>query len=225
MRKRKYKLNENIFDDITNESAWVLGFIYSDGNIRCAEDKRGGKNYGVGFHQSKLDYDALCKIRNILNSDAPIKLYNDGYISLNFNSKTLVCKLIDMGCMPAKSLILTYPDYLNNKTQQHFIRGLFDGDGSFSYTNHDKKITIVGTKSVCEGIKKVTDHIGIISRIYVQGKVFVYTIRRWASIYKFFKYIYEDTDDGIRLNRKYEHFKQAEHKMLEFTYRFPNKIN
>ena len=36
------------------------------------------------------------------------------------------------GVVPRKSLILTYPHWLREDLVRHFIRGLFDGDGSIS---------------------------------------------------------------------------------------------
>ena len=60
--------------------------------------------------------------------------------------------LIKQGCVPNKSLILTFP----NKYQvpknliNHFIRGYFDGDGSiYEYSKtHAGSISFIGTESV-----------------------------------------------------------------------------
>lgn len=51
-------------------------------------------------------------------------------IFLNLWNKKLVNDLVKLGIVPKKSLILKYPR-INSKFDSHFIRGYFDGDGSY----------------------------------------------------------------------------------------------
>ena len=51
----------------------------------------------------------------------------------NWSTKKIVEDLKQKGCVPKKSLILTFPskEILSENLRYHFIRGYFDGDGGF----------------------------------------------------------------------------------------------
>jgi len=203
-----YIMDKGAFEQITPEIAWVLGVIYSDGCVVCRKGKRGDTTYCLSFHQSKNDRDMLENIKTILKSNHPIIEGKDGYLRLNFSSKAIVNKLIALGCPPRKSLILKYPDYLNSNTEHHFIRGLFDGDGSISIGKQTKS-SILGTKSICEGIKRAADMKEINSHIYKHGRddtIFAFTITDKTSKKKFYDFIYNNSTSENRLNRKYDKY-------------------
>ena len=78
--------------------------------------------------------------------------------------------LIKQGCVPRKSLILTFPNtnQVPENLINHFIRGYFDGDGSISYGIRERysvrkkqnlkriavKADFVGTKEMLNEINK-----------------------------------------------------------------------
>lgn len=76
------------------------------------------------------------------------------------SNKKLVSDLIKLGCVPCKSLILTFPNKEIFKTDdlvKHFIRGYFDGDGCISYSSnkyYKPRCSILGTRSILENIEK-----------------------------------------------------------------------
>ncbi len=169
----KVPFNENSFDIIdSEEKAYWLGFMYADGYISS-------KNNRIGLSLSIKDIDHLQKFNNFLN-------YSKGMIitdSHQFNSKNKFNKdgelmqmirtvitnehmwkaLYNLGCVPNKSLILTFPDesmFTSNNLIKHFIRGYFDGDGTLGVYPHSKSnpkleasLLIIGTKSFLEGIQ------------------------------------------------------------------------
>ena len=55
--------------------------------------------------------------------------------------------LINLGCIPNKSLILL-PPKLKDEFISHFIRGYFDGDGSIGKYKNRYKITFLGTNDL-----------------------------------------------------------------------------
>lgn len=55
--------------------------------------------------------------------------------------------LINLGCVPNKSLILMPPN-LKNKFISHFIRGYFDGDGSIGRYDGRLKFSLLGTNEL-----------------------------------------------------------------------------
>lgn len=81
------------------------------------------------------------------------------------------CKqdLINLGCVPKKSLILTFPseEQIPKKLIKHFIRGYFDGDGWFTNTEKCFQVGIIGTENFISGfLKQVKDLINVNNTIF-----------------------------------------------------------
>ena len=163
----KYITNEKFFDIIDNEEkAYVLGFLYADGNNYV----RGTHSYEVSIGLEEGDKPILEKMRELLCPLAPLKFtdYSDegwkNQYLLKINSKILTQQLTKLGCIPAKSLILTWPKWLIDvKLQQHFIRGYFDGDGSLWAREPTKTgqidwgWQITSTNIFCEKVKDIVE--------------------------------------------------------------------
>lgn len=220
---RKYIPNENFFDIIdTQEKAYVLGFLYADGNNYV----KGVHSYEVSIKLQAEDKIILEKFRDLLSPLSTIDLVKDANVSgvyyrLRINSKKLTQQLTKLGCVQAKSLILQFPNWLTNlKLQQHFIRGYFDGDGSLyakepTKTGHvDWGWQITSTGQFCLVVKELLENkldvhcsIGlacsknnqITTTLSVGGNLQVKRVLDW---------LYQDAT--IYLPRKYE-------KYVEFT--------
>lgn len=120
---RKYKLNVNYFNKIdSHEKAYILGFLYADGYNR--ED-------GISFTQKIERVDILEKIKNALESDAPIRRFKDDYYKLELFSEIIVNNIESLGVIKNKSLKLKFPseNICPYEFMSSFILGYFDGDG------------------------------------------------------------------------------------------------
>ena len=110
------------------------------------------------------DKEILEKINNEIGSNHKLKYSvskdrGDGYNYCNTYAvevySTHMCKVLnDLGCMDNKSLKLKYPTFLSDELHRHFIRGYFDGDGSFCDHKSKKNgrqplITITSTNDFC----------------------------------------------------------------------------
>ena len=130
MAKRRYKLNENFFDDWSPEMAYVLGFWFADGYMRHE------RSYSVIFHSRELSL--LIQIKNALRSGHPIYRgeRKDGIdYRLAVFSKYLYSQLLALGGRRRKSKTIRLPE-VPSKYLSDFIRGYFDGDGSVFYTTY-----------------------------------------------------------------------------------------
>ena len=58
----------------------------------------------------------------------------------------MVNDLINLGCIPNKSLTLTFPDFINDELLPHFIRGYFDGDGCI-WNGKRKKVVVKDSRN------------------------------------------------------------------------------
>lgn len=151
----KYTVNSHFFDEITTEAqAYVLGFILSDGHV--------SKGNHIMFTIHKEDADILEKIRDAVGSTHSIKPTREKYVSLNIASKVMADRLREIGLdnhktfsLDIEKVIQVVPDHL----RRHFIRGMFDGDGSIRiykydyFPKHTYHFGYTGLLSVCEFIK------------------------------------------------------------------------
>lgn len=208
---RKYELNENYFDVIdTPNKAYVLGLLYSDGN----NSKQKGT---IRIQLQEDDKDILEKVRKELNYskeltyvDCSKRIYGNGYVSKNMYSldvysKYMCNRLEEIGVVPNKSLILTFPECIPSDYVSHFIRGYMDGDGWISKKG-GYSISLTSTESFCKTVQSIVK-----KAIKVDGKIVdaschngvtkVYRIDRKDETKCFLDYIYKDAD--IYLQRKY----------------------
>ena len=76
---------------------------------------------------------------------------------MNMNSKRISYRLNELGVVPSKTFKLTYPTWLNENLENHFIRGYFDGDGcvTFNKCNEHLQISFTGTENMILNIQKI----------------------------------------------------------------------
>lgn len=174
--RRKYKINENFFDNIDTENkAYILGFLYADG---CNFIKK----QTVSMSLQEDDYEILEKIRLCIGSERELEYidnsnkHNFGYTYKNqwrllLFSKHICESLNNIGMTPSKSLSLKFPT-IDKSLYRHFIRGYFDGDGSVYqyFVNENNKpvtLTITSTNSFCEKVQEIlNDELSINTGIY-----------------------------------------------------------
>ena len=168
---RTYEINKDLFDVIdTQEKAYLLGFIYADG---C----NSGDEKCIKIEVATPDRDILEKISKLIWIENPSNHIKDlvrtrsiggreerDYRSsyLNIHSKHYCTKLTEMGCVPAKSLILKFPEWLTNpELQRHFIRGHYDGDGGIHISGIYKSMVttkITSTKEFCGSVRNIVEN-------------------------------------------------------------------
>jgi len=143
------RLNTDFFaSPLTEKSAYILGYIWADGGI-----------YGdkLKFECKREDRVLLVALKEILEADQPIsdrsQIMKSGTVSdtstLQLSSRPLVQSLIIRGIIYAKSKFDPPLPELCDANFRHFVRGLFDGDGS---TYHRDGVylgvSLYGTKTV-----------------------------------------------------------------------------
>ena len=156
-RHNELKFNNKVFDSIdTEEKAYWLGFLYADGSVSA-------KDNHVELSLKVDDRNHLEKFKSFLDSKNPVRIGtakcgNKIYSRCRFTATDLHFhnKLIELGCIPNKSLILKFPSrdiFTNKDLIKHFIRGYVDGDGCLTYTRDGRlRVTIIGTKEFLKEI-------------------------------------------------------------------------
>jgi len=213
VNKRKYTVDESFFETIdTPEKAYVMGWFYSDGSN------------SVSPNIAKIDVtedsvDILLKIRKTIGSNAriiPMQNSANSYARenaqmlyrLGIYNKRVSKQIAALGICGNMTYTRTWPKWLTEDLEPHFIRGLIDGDGCISIGK--KKgfaISYWGTEMMCDGLSKVLSKIGVEHRHKTDKKGHHYIrITKQAECLKFADYIYHDST--IHLARKFENYKR-----------------
>lgn len=217
MNTNMINTNHDFFSKIDNEiKAYFVGFILADG---CILDKRknGQKKLAIGLHNQ--DIYVLERFKKELNSSRKISEFNNGkgnYCCFSVSSNKLCDDLIKLDITPRKSLTAKFdinniPIHLRN----HFIRGLFDGDGSISYCPYKNntiksEIMILGTFSICNMVKNIFDSLitdrAVKRKIKQRKNIYCIRYAQKETIKKIYDYLYQDAT--FYLHRKKEKFNE-----------------
>lgn len=194
-------IKKDIFNKIdTEEKAYWLGMLYSDGSINSIHGQ-----VELGLQES--DYQHLIKLKNFLGCNNKIS-YSEKTKSyrLSFCCSQITKALIKLGCVPKKSLILTFPsnEQVPPHLKKHFMRGYIDGDGCLCHTDKTYYLGFTSTKEFIEQAIKFFNWRN--NKITPSGKAYT-----WRCADKLLVPIYLTTlykDATIYLDRKYQKYKQ-----------------
>lgn len=211
---RVHNFDQNYFEDINSpDKAYFLGWLYSDGN-----------NFpSTGKIQLKLqinDVDILKLFAKYTNHNLQSISFNKRPIgkdqcTLRFCSMKMSKDLIEKGVVKAKSLILKFPDFIPDKLYNHFIRGIFDGDGCItSYLgkkdkNPNYQFIISGNRSIVEGVQNILVNKLQLSRnkLIENKSIFNLCYGGNKQVKKIYEWLYKDCED-LYLKRKKDKFEQ-----------------
>lgn len=141
-QRRGYKINHNYFDELDNTKVYWLGFLAADGTVR-----KNTNEIKIGLQ--KNDEQLLKDFKQCLQSEAPLHYYlaNNKYevVEFRFSSSNIKTKLAQYSIVPNKTYIGITMKNIPDKYKLSFIKGFFDGDGSYScgkvkFTSHTKEI-------------------------------------------------------------------------------------
>ena len=144
--------DNTIFEKIdSEEKAYWLGFLEADGCLHSGEG-----DYRIELGLKEEDYHHLEKYRDFIGKNNKISHRNGtNSYRFNFRDKKVHADLIKLGCTPQKSLTLQFPtnQQVSDKLLLPFLRGYFDGDGSFWYENKFG-LNILSSKDFLNGLKQ-----------------------------------------------------------------------
>lgn len=210
--KRFIHFDEHKFDQIDEPTkAYWLGFFYADAYNSLSSNILSVtlKLEDIGHLEKLADFVNYPKnkITHIVNhiEDKP---YDSCHIRLS--SKHLCNKMVELGCMQAKSFKITFPLWMKEDLYSHFIRGYFDGDGCLTFNKKSGgwKLSIVSTQMFCEKLidvfnQKINTEVGFRNISQTGNNTCEIDTVGHHKIYNILKYMYANSNDQNRLNRKY----------------------
>lgn len=137
---RRLPPDESVFDIITPESAYWIGFLMADGNIK--KDKQGSNVVCVGV--AVKDSEHIYKFKKFLKSGHKVQVRKtDGFVSLEVKSDKLPNRLGEFGVIENKSLIAEVKGGLEFNSD--FWRGVTDGDGCLVWDGKQIRVQLCGS--------------------------------------------------------------------------------
>lgn len=204
----RHLLREDYFRKWSNEMAYILGLLASDG---CVMTNSTGTNATIRFVSK--DLELLEIIHRAWGTTMPIieeekqRWKWHGY-RIEVYSKSMAGDLALLGVGVRKTFRSYFPP-MPAKYKSHFIRGLLDGDGCIWTASNNRKIRIMwaGNKEVLESISNhFATHLKIrlqTVRLHSTGRIYELIYCKRNEVLEIIKYLYTNSD-SIRLGRKFK---------------------
>ena len=204
-------VNRNIKIDFfevidTEEKAYILGLLMADG---CVRKKSGSYYLSLGL----IDLDIIKKIQTILNSNSKISTTEPNEKNNRINnlytfhifSNTFCRHLLKYGIIPNKTYNTNHlTDLVPDNLMRHYLRGLFDGDGSIGCYNTRYYITLTSyhPSFLSDVSQRVHDLTGIKKRNVSTTSTTPRIVYTDSNALKLIKFLYQDNSISIQRKQK-----------------------
>lgn len=227
LKKSPYTCNYRFFEEInTEEKAYWLGFLGADGWISRNEESN---SCVTGMDLQYKDLEHLKKFNKSINGNYKITdRWRTCSLSKDPDKKNHLCtirvystimynSLTNLGFTNDKSYSSHIPNIPSNLLR-HYIRGYFDGDGCFTFTNKSFHVDfITASQQLNNDLVKILDslnlHYSDTNYISEFGtKTYRIYINRIEDKICFLNWIYEDSN--IYLDRKYKKYQKVKNHYI-----------
>lgn len=202
LQHQKHPRRSDYFAEIdTKEKAYWLGFLFADG---CVCENR--NTISISIKQSD-EY----MLHNFLNELGSTNVISHSQKSMNgkvflishmaIRDGQLKRDLIKWGCVPNKSYKDTHLPNLPTELMWHFIRGYMDGDGSINYSKKNLRVGFTNYSEVF--LEELKAFLGKNNLALDKHKTPMLSITGSKQLKPILSNIYKDSNDKIRLERKY----------------------
>lgn len=217
--RKVHSVNEDFFKTWTRESAWVFGWLLTDGSVN---EKSGQIRLMLKSH----DIDALEKIKRAMRFTGPVfkGTQDDGrhFAYLRVCRKEMAEDLFACGMARSNKTFNTTVPNIPESLFWDFTRGVFEGDGNIKHGKqwNDLQLLICGaTKSFFEDMQVEFQKRGINTTLkeHRAGKsgrkspMYTLTTKSNADALRWCFFMYADTPRSLRLDRKFEVFANYVH--------------
>lgn len=198
-------LNENCFDELTDNTLYWIGFLYTDGHVRDID-----KETSIELLIHLQDINHLEKYKIFLGCDKKVEITNrstnEKSCRLRIYSKHIQERLISLGFDNVKSYsAVPHPSVKNSRD---FWRGVVDGDGGVYNREDTPSLFLCGTlETIFEFIIFNTKHAKIKDKYPTKCKVAkaLYQVHYYGQdAIKIATVLYEGSE--TYLDRKYQKF-------------------
>ena len=200
-----YNIDYTYFDNIDNEhKTYWLGFLLADGHVN---------EHVIMLRLQKKDLKTIEDFKKDIKSEHPIGCDKHGNPGISIACKIMCDTLAKYGFHHHKSWSFDIDKALEvvpKEYEHHFIRGMFDGDGSIRYYKYEyQKVPFyhfgyTGLKNICD---YVSSKLGVDTIIRERDtNVFTVRTKNPYKIIEIYNYLYKDAT--IYMQRKYDTFQE-----------------
>lgn len=201
---------KGFFRSWSPEMAYVLGFIYADGNIHLNRLRVGQK-----------EPEILTKLLALMGSKARLHFrgkrgISGAIYSFGIGNEVMMADLKRIGLTPHKSLTIPFPE-IPLPCVRHFIRGCWDGDGSVFMEGKNPAMARAdytsGSRQFIDGLIQHLVSLGLSTpSVHKKGRSFYFRYTGRTDFIKLYHILYDDVSEHMYLSRKHKLFKMlAEH--------------
>lgn len=233
----KYLIDELFFEQInTHHKAQILGMIFADG---CLMKNGKGDSWKLEIGLQIKDKKYIEQVNNITKNKLNIKITDykqkdkpeykihvknrqpvAHWRTFNYKLCTDIQKL---GIHQRKSFTCQFPtsNQVPNEFLNSFILGCYEGDGTFSinWKKFESYFSLIGNDSFVLALKNKVFEIHGIHMSFVPHKlskgISVVSITGNHQVIKFMDWLYKDSNEQLRLERKYNNYIIFKKKFLE----------
>ena len=198
----------NYFETIDTEAkAYFLGLLLTDGNVH--KIKRDTEQYRIQIMLHSQDREILECLKKELHSSNKIIHYqkdNRNECAFGIQSVKMAYDLAKQGIVPNKTFIAELNYNIPHHLFRHYIRGIFDGDGTVYYSKEHLHFGFYGTHKLVAQVQDwLIEQINLTRhKITDKETVSFTTYQKKQDIENFYKLIY--TNANFYLKRKKEKF-------------------
>ena len=167
--------NENIFSKMSSQGAFLLGYIFTDGDLLFNENT---KKYFLRIYSKHKEQ--IEKIKLILKTNAKIQkreqknyggvIQSEIYF-LHIGNQIIINDLLNFGLTIKKNKNVKFPK-LSEQFITHFIRGCWAGSGNVTiYKNKVYSSIVIGSFEFIKEIEKILNETGLKKRNIYKSKL------------------------------------------------------
>ncbi len=201
------KFNIDYFENIdTEDKAYFLGFIAADGHIRYNQNS-------LVIKIKRDDIKILEKFKNVIEFEGDIWYAPNDQCQIFMTSSKLIQDLSKYSITANKTNKVEFPE-VSTHLINHFMRGVFDGDGCISIKK-EKRVGKGGDRgqvNLCSGSKqfmykyvdKLVEHVGV-KRNKIRFLNDSYYIIDWAGltdVENIYHFLYKDATTFLTRKKK-----------------------
>lgn len=204
--RRSAVKNHDYFETIdTPEKAYFLGWMITDGSVVIHKTRpersptigielQGGDKYIIEMFATALGA-GIDKVRTFEKRN---------HAQFRFASQKMADDLSKYGVVPNKTYSAYIPQNIKEDLVPHMCRGIFDGNGTFVYSNNYPRFAMYGTYELCDGYGDILKNNLDISKTKISKSTYWHTWwNGFNNSIKFYNYIYKDCGE-LFLKRKKE---------------------
>lgn len=203
LKDGKKHVDSHFFDNIdTEEKAYWLGFLTADGYVSERND--------IELCLAETDKEHVYKFKESIKSKHSVGLKKallngkefDSY-RINIRDSIMSEALKSYGLNNQKSYNAYIPESIPKELMKHYIRGLFDGDGSIYNGANGLNISLVSgsEQMILDFNSIIKENLDIDMRTRISRNLYETRLFSQYKVKTFFKWIYDDAT--IYLDRKY----------------------